>query len=73
MTPTATLGRLDPRWVTGFTDGEGCFFVGIAKHAKMTLGYQVQLCFSISSFEGGATPSLMGSSRRPDPTEDLPP
>jgi LAGLIDADG endonuclease len=33
--------RLDPQWVTGFVDGEGCFHVSINKHSKMTIGWQV--------------------------------
>ena len=32
---------LQPQWVVGFTDGEGCFYVGINKHPEMTAGYQV--------------------------------
>ena len=28
-------------WVVGFTDGEGCFFVGIQEHPEMSVGYQV--------------------------------
>jgi hypothetical protein len=33
--------RLDPQWVCGFVDGEGCFHVSINKHEKMTIGWQV--------------------------------
>jgi hypothetical protein len=33
--------NLDAQWVVGFTDGEGCFHVGIANHPEMTLGVQV--------------------------------
>ena len=33
--------RLDPRWVSGFVDGEGCFHVSINKVPKMTTGWQV--------------------------------
>ena len=33
--------NLDAQWVVGFTDGEGCFHVGIARHPEMTLGVQV--------------------------------
>jgi hypothetical protein len=32
---------LDPQWVTGFVDGEGCFHVSINKHPKMSIGWQV--------------------------------
>jgi len=33
--------RLDTSWISGFVDGEGCFYVGINKINKMTLGWQV--------------------------------
>ena len=33
--------RLDPQWVTGFVDGEGCFHISINKHPRMTVGWQV--------------------------------
>ena len=33
--------RLDPNWVTGFVDGEGCFYVAINRQPKMRLGWQV--------------------------------
>jgi len=33
--------RLDNKWVSGFVDGEGCFYVGINKIQNMTLGWQV--------------------------------
>ena len=33
--------RLDPMWISGFVDGEGCFYVGINKMPKMMIGFQV--------------------------------
>jgi len=33
--------KLEPNWVTGFTDGEGTFYVGINKNTTMAIGYQV--------------------------------
>jgi hypothetical protein len=33
--------NISPEWVVGFTDGEGCFFVGINRHPEMTVGYQI--------------------------------
>lgn len=39
---------LNPNWVTGFIDGEGCFHVAISKNKTLRLGYQVQLQFSIT-------------------------
>jgi LAGLIDADG endonuclease len=39
---------LNPDWVVGFIDGEGCFHVSIPKNKSMKLGYQVSLEFSIT-------------------------
>ena len=33
--------HLEAQWIVGFTDGEGCFHVGIARHSGMAMGYQV--------------------------------
>jgi len=33
--------NLSPDWVVGFTDGEGCFFVGINRNPNTATGYQV--------------------------------
>ena len=33
--------NLEAQWIVGFTDGEGCFHIGISKHPEMTLGIQV--------------------------------
>jgi hypothetical protein len=32
---------LNPDWLAGFVDGEGCFHVGISKHPEVKFGYQV--------------------------------
>jgi hypothetical protein len=42
---------LDAGWVTGFVDGEGCFHVGISKHAEMTAGVQVLPEFTVVQHE----------------------
>ena len=42
---------LSDDWVVGFTDGEGCFYVGITKHPEMTVGYQVLPEFRIVQHE----------------------
>ena len=39
--------NLDAQWIVGFSDGEGCFHVGISKHSDMTLGIQVLPEFTI--------------------------
>lgn len=33
--------RLIPAWITGFTDGEGCFHIQLNPNPKLKLGYQV--------------------------------
>ena len=33
--------RLDPQWVVGFAEGEGCFRVSINRQPKMSTGWQV--------------------------------
>ena len=33
--------QLDPEWVVGFVDGEGCFFVGIQRNPTVKIGFQV--------------------------------
>jgi hypothetical protein len=39
--------KLDAQWITGFVDGEGCFFVGINANATMTAGFQVLPEFTV--------------------------
>ena len=39
--------KLDPQWIAGFVDGEGCFHVGINPHKEMTAGYQVLPEFTV--------------------------
>jgi hypothetical protein len=43
--------KLDAGWVTGFVDGEGCFHVGINRHADMRCGYQVLPEFTVVQHE----------------------
>jgi LAGLIDADG endonuclease len=43
--------KLDAQWVTGFVDGEGCFFVGINQHSDMKTGVQVLPEFTIVQHE----------------------
>ena len=33
--------QLNPDWVVGFVDGEGCFFVGIQRNPAVKIGFQV--------------------------------
>lgn len=39
--------NLDPNWIVGFTDGEGCFCVSIVDHGGMKYDKQVQIEFSV--------------------------
>ncbi len=43
--------KLEPQWITGFVDGEGCFHVGISKHAEMAAGFQVLPEFTVVQHE----------------------
>ena len=40
--------KLNPWWVTGFVDAEGCFHVSITKNNKLNVGWKVQLFFEIT-------------------------
>lgn len=39
---------INPNWISGFSTGEGCFDVNIAKDLSCKTGYKVQLRFRIS-------------------------
>jgi LAGLIDADG endonuclease len=39
--------KLNPYWVTGLIDGEGCFYVIIAKSKNHKIGWWVQACFQL--------------------------
>lgn len=43
--------NLNAQWVVGFTDGEGCFHVGINKNESMNLGVQVLPEFTVVQHE----------------------
>ena len=40
--------KLDPNFITGFIDAEGCFYIMVIKNLKRKLGFRVSACFSIS-------------------------
>ena len=42
---------LEAGWVTGFVDGEGCFFVGVNAHPEMTAGFQALPEFTVVQHE----------------------
>ena len=39
--------QLSPEFVTGFTDGEGCFHVAITENKELNLGWKVELLYTI--------------------------
>ena len=43
--------RLEPQWIVGFADGEGCFHISINKIPKMSLDWQVLPEFRIVQHE----------------------
>ena len=50
-TESARSLELDPRWVTGFVDGEGCFCVSIHRNpvnATRSFGWQLHPVFQVS-------------------------
>ena len=42
---------LNAQWIVGFTDGEGCFHIGINTNQEMTLGVQVLPEFTVVQHE----------------------
>ena len=46
-----TTVKLNPEYVTGFTDGEGCFFVGISPDPRYKTGYRIKAIFQIGVHE----------------------
>ena len=38
---SASKNELNPDWLVGFVDGEGCFHVGISKNNGVRFGYQI--------------------------------
>ena len=48
-----TRSQLDPHWVVGFVDGEGCFCVSIHRnpYVRLTRGWQLHPVFQVSQHE----------------------
>ena len=42
---------LDYWWITGFTDGEGCFIVSITRNKNLNVGWEIRLFFKINLHE----------------------
>ena len=43
--------NLEAQWITGFVDGEGCFYIGINSSPEMATGYQVLPEFTVVQHE----------------------
>ena len=43
--------ELNPFWLTGFVDGEGCFYLGVKKSKKVSIGWRITLSFTINLHE----------------------
>ncbi len=46
--------NLEPQWIVGFVDGEGCFHVAINRHPEMKLGFEVLPEFTVVQHERDA-------------------
>jgi hypothetical protein len=44
----STTGKLDPWFITGFVDAEGCFSLGVYINYKYQIGYLIQAIFQIN-------------------------
>ena len=45
----STIG-LNPYSVTGFTDGEGCFYLGVSSNPRYKTAYRVKAVFHIGVY-----------------------
>lgn len=46
--PTGLPNKVNPWWVVGLTEGEGCFSVDVYKNQAMRLGATAQLNFNVT-------------------------
>lgn len=44
---TLSVNNLDPWFLTGFTDAEGCFFIGVTKSTRVKTKWEIQPSFKI--------------------------
>jgi hypothetical protein len=45
--PVVSIVSLNPNFITGFSDAEGCFYIQISKDNRCQTGYQVIASFTI--------------------------
>lgn len=53
------FNNVNPYWITGFVEAEGCFFINILKSEAYKIGYRIKLDFSVimhPSPSGGKEP-----------------
>ena len=43
--------EINPNWIVGFVDGEGCFFIGITKNTKIKVNFNVNFLFKVSQYK----------------------
>lgn len=51
MNNETETNELDPWWITGFVDGEGCFSISFVKNSTVRFGYQIFTEFVITQGE----------------------
>jgi hypothetical protein len=47
ISSSSSVPVLNPFFIAGFTDAEGCFHIGISKHNRFKQGYSVEAVFKI--------------------------
>lgn len=45
---STAINKLDPNFITGFVDAEGCFILGVFADSNYKIGYKVQAIFKIN-------------------------
>lgn len=51
LTETPNMSKINPWWIAGFVDGEGCFSVSFIKNDTMRFGYQIFAEFVVTQGE----------------------
>lgn len=51
LTPPYPIAQLSPYYITGFSYGEACYFIGISPNSRLSAGYRVKVSFQIGLHE----------------------
>ncbi len=43
--------KLHPWWITGYSDGEGCFMINVFKSKNVRVGFVVKLVYQITAHQ----------------------